>query len=237
VQKQYEQKKTINMKPTLMFFTLMLIVSTVLGQVTIHETITDKWPYLYSDFVPGTVFFDDNKTIEAYYNVDVYNQQFVYYSDDKVVKGVDRALGIDKLLISEQTYVFSNDYICRLVQQNGDYTLLERLRVDKSESDNTGGAYGTGTDTDASVYYTSVYSMNHHDGMAYDVVKLDKNKGKRFNVIRGLYLSDGTYTERATKKAFIKMFENTDVKALIKSNKLKLRNNSDVIQLFNECVK
>lgn len=79
---------------------LLLCASTgIFAQFTYSEKVTDKWPYLFEEFHEGTIYYNINKASKASFNIDVANQQFVYFEDDELIKSVNQAYTIDSLVL------------------------------------------------------------------------------------------------------------------------------------------
>ncbi|HOO83206.1 MAG TPA: hypothetical protein PLS94_01470 [Prolixibacteraceae bacterium] len=97
------------------------------------------------------------------------------------------------------------------------------------------GGYGTGSSTDATTRLTSVDVANYTN-VPWNVVKLEKNKGKVFELITGFYLlnTSSNNIERLSQKNLTNAFPQKDVKKTMKSNNLKLKNENDIRTLFIE---
>jgi hypothetical protein len=216
-------------------FIISVSITPLMGEVKKSPNVTDKWPYLYNDFVVGTLYFNQVKSIQASFNIDLVNQKIVYFEDDELIRVVNEALRVDSLILGESHFEYDDGYVYEVLQGDGSRALLKRIRVDlEAAKRGSGGGYGTGTSTDATTNITSV-DASVHVGLPYNVVVLERDKGVSFKLITGYYLSNGKELLRVSKRSFRDVFNDRDVNSIIKENKLKLRNEDDLITLFKKC--
>lgn len=217
---------------------IVMLSFNVMGQKQLSEKITDKWPYLYQEFHEGILYFDGVKKSKANFNIDLVNQVVNYFEEDGKIKTVSKSVSIDSLVLDEVKFIKSDDMIYQILSEEGNLSLLKKIRIDLNALKESGGAYGSGSSTSATTNLTSV-DVSNYTGVAYEVVKLEKGKGKPFDMITGYYLSTDHNQDfqRASKKTFSQAFPDSDVKGIIKANKMKLKNESHLQLLFLECVK
>lgn len=215
---------------------LLLCASTgIFAQFTYSEKVTDKWPYLFEEFHEGTIYYNINKASKASFNIDVANQQFVYFEDDELIKSVNQAYTIDSLVLKNSKFIVSEKSIYEVLESGKNIFLLKRIRIDMNSLNEKSGGYGTGSSTDATTRLTSVDVANYTN-VPWNVVKLEKNKGKVFELITGFYLlnTSSNNIERLSQKNLTNAFPQKDVKKTMKSNNLKLKNENDIKTLFIE---
>ena len=216
-------------------FLLITFSNRLLAQSGYSKKITDKWPYLFEEFHEGLLYFDSGKISKGSFNIDIANQMLVFFETDNVIKSVSKTITIDSLVLSNSKF-YKSDSFYEVIAQSGSKLLLKKDRIDLNAAGDTGGGYGTGSATDASTKLTSIDVANY-TGVPYEVMKLEKGKGKVFETISGYYISTGKDEpyQRATKNAFSEVFPNSDVKEIIKANGLKLNQEDDLILLFKKC--
>ncbi|MBN2262685.1 MAG: hypothetical protein JW735_07225 [Prolixibacteraceae bacterium] len=215
-------------------FLLLYVSSGIFAQFTYSEKVTDKWPYLFNEFHQGIIYYNTNKASKASFNIDVANQQFVYFEDDELIKSVNQAYTIDSLVLSNSMFIVHENEIYEVLESGKNILLLKRIRIAMNSLNENSGGYGTGSSTDATTRLTSVDVANYTN-VPWNVVKLEKNKGKVFELITGFYLLNTTTkkSERLTKKNLSKIFPEKDVNKIMKTKKLKLKSENDIKALFN----
>ncbi|MDA3931029.1 MAG: hypothetical protein PF541_18930 [Prolixibacteraceae bacterium] len=225
------------MKRVVVIIPFLLFAILLFSQVQMSEKVTDKWPYLYEEFQEGFLYFDGNKISDGSFNIDIANQTLIFYGEDNLLKSVDESVTIDSLVLIDSKYYRNDNTFYEVISQDGTLALLKKTRVDLNALNDTGGGYGTSSATDAKTKLTSV-DVSNYTGVAYEVVKLEKGKGKLFDIITGYYLVDLSNEDyqRATKRAFSKAFPNTDVKKIARANKIRFNNESHLQLIFSKCV-
>ena len=216
---------------------LLCASSGIFAQITYSEKVTDKWPYLFEEFHEGTIYYNINKASKASFNIDVANQQFVYFEDDELIKSVNQAYAIDSLVLKNSKFIVYEKSIYEVLESSKNIFLLKRIRIDMNSLNEKNGAYGTGSSKDTTTRLSSVDVANYTN-VPWNVVKLEKNKGKVFELVTGFYLmNSSTKTiDRLSQNNLSNAFPQKDVKKIMKSNKLKLKKESDIRTLFLELV-
>lgn len=202
------------------------------AQSNFTEDFVTTWPYLYADFVDGTIYFNgkysDNKV-----NIDVTRNKVLFIKDDVVLE-FDPKQTLDSLTISSGEVFYSiNKEIFEKLANKGTKTLLCRRQADLAHL-GTSGAYGTGTSTSAVTRYTDLYVSNHRN-VPVSKLNLEKNSGgDDFPVKKSYYLQEGNNEPiKVTKKSALSLYEGKDIKGYIKKNKIKMNKRDDQIELFN----
>lgn len=222
----------------LLVFIGLMIGNWANAQITYSEKVTDKWPYMFDEFHQGILYYNSSKASKAMFNIDIANQKFIFFEEDNLIKNVNDAFIIDSLVLDFATFVLHEQSIYEVLEKNSSSALLKRIRIDVNALNETGGGYGTGSATDATTRLTSIDVVTYTN-VPYDVVKLEKNKGKIFDLITGYYLLDieKKSIERANNKSFALTFPNADIKKIMKANKLKINKENDIRTIFKEASK
>lgn len=219
---------------TAIFLTILICASVnIFAQYTYSEKVTDKWPYLFDEFHQGIIYYNTNKTSKASFNIDIANQEFIYFEDDELIKTVNKAYIIDSLVLNNCKFIIHEKNIYEVLESGNNNLLLKRIRIDLNSINQSTGGYGTGSSTDATTRLSSVDVANYTN-VPWKVVRLEKNKGKVFDLITGFYLmsTSTNNNERLSQKTLSNAFPEKDVKKIMKINKLKLKKESDIISLF-----
>ena len=204
-----------------------------------QNNVTSMWPYKYSDFRNGTVYFDDQQTLSAQLNVHLLRSTLHYLDDDKIreVNSDDIAyVIIDNIIqgvfISDKYYI-CNDQLMRVV--NGDSTITfvaELVLADFSAIKESGGAYGSSSNVQATRKLSSVptsgLNVNHME------LKSKKDGGSLLPLVKKYFIVVGDAVYPATRKAIESQLPDNRkgaFKQFIKKNKINWKDADSLAKL------
>lgn len=219
-----------------LFLILLTFSLASFAQNEYSEKVSNKWPYLFNNFQHGILYFNSTNASKAMFNIDITNQNFVYFNEDELIMYTNEAYEIDSLIMDNNQFIKHNSSIYEVLESKDHLYLLKRIRIDMNALNSGSGGYGTGSSSDASTKLTSI-DVTNYTRVPYSVIKLERNKGTAFELITSYYLFNKENNDLSivSKKTFEKTFENADVKGIIKTNKYKLKNETDLCKLFVRC--
>lgn len=130
------------MKKTVLFL-LVLCLATALQA----QNITTMWPYKYSDFRNGTVYFVNKRTLSAPFNVHLLKSS-LHYLDNGQVREVTTS-DIVLVRIDEDQYYMRNNQLMRVLSGDSIGFVAELVLVDFDALIESGGAYGSSSNVQA----------------------------------------------------------------------------------------
>ena len=195
---------------------------------------TTKWPYLYEDFVDGTVYFSkEQKTKHMKLNVHLQNCTLHHLDGDKVLQSDPR--NVELIRIGNDQFVYMNGELVRLVKTDREVSLVKLVKADMAAlSRGTSGAYGMSTDVSAVNQLTSI-QLGGISNLSHVQMKLERNDGKDLPLIEEYYFIFGDKIVEATRKEVEKSLgdnSKTKLKAFVKQNKIKWKNEDSLVKLL-----
>ncbi len=121
-----------------LFFTLLF---GYLWEASAQYAPTTRWPYLYENFIPGTVLFSDGQKSELQLNVHLWGNVLHYISQDGRIfesTGED----IFRVEIGKDTYCLSSHKLFEIVEEQEQAMLVKLVRGDFDFMFTGTGAYG-----------------------------------------------------------------------------------------------
>ena len=214
----------------------MLLCSIGLSVIaqTSDYTPSTKWPYLYDEFLDGTVFFTENQKVQqAKLNVHLQNCTLHYLEEDKVLQSNPR--NIEKILIGNDTFIYMNGELVRLIKADDKMLLVKLIKADLAAlSKGESGAYGMGSEASA-VQQLSSIQMGGISNLSHTQMKLEKSDGKDLPLIEEYYFIINNKIIEATKKEIEKSLTDASkdkLKAFIKQNKIKWKDENSLVKLL-----
>lgn len=107
-----------------------------------------KWPYLYQDFTPGTIYFEGNQKSTADLNVHLWGNVLHYVnSDGRIFESKDAK--VVRVEIGSDAYIFSDHKLVKIVAVKGTNILAMLTKGDFDAMHSGGGAYGASLNSSA----------------------------------------------------------------------------------------
>jgi len=113
------------------------------------QDVTTMWPYKYSDFQNGTVYFKDQKTLSAQLNVHLLKSTLHYLNGDKIMEATSTDIAyvlidntIQNVIVPDKYYVCNNQ-LMRVLSGDSTAFVAELLLADFDAIKESGGAYGS----------------------------------------------------------------------------------------------
>jgi hypothetical protein len=111
------------------------------------QDITTMWPYKYSDFRDGTVYFANKRTLSAPVNVHLLKSS-LHYLDNGQIREVTTS-DIVLVRIDEDQYYMRNNQLMRVLSGDSTGFVAELVLADFDALTESGGAYGSSSNVQA----------------------------------------------------------------------------------------
>ena len=137
--------------------------------------------------------------------------------------------------IGNDQFVYMNGELVRLVKTDREVSLVKLVKADMAAlSRGTSGAYGMSTDVSAVNQLTSI-QLGGISNLSHVQMKLERNDGKDLPLIEEYYFIFGDKIVEATRKEVEKSLGDngkTKLKAFVKQNKIKWKNEDSLVKLL-----
>ena len=136
-------------------FIALFIGATIAGFSKEYEP-TEGWPYLYHDFKPAIVYYNDNKAESANINVHLISNE-LHFTDSVQIKVVRDKHKIDSVVCEDKTVLIrrGNKYVTCLYKT--EYVVIgTTCECDLNALTDSNGAYGSPTTTAATQNLSSL---------------------------------------------------------------------------------
>jgi len=201
------------------------------------QNITTMWPYKYSDFRDGTVYFLNKRTLSAPVNIHLLKSS-LHYLDKEQIKEVTTS-EIVLVKIEEDSYYMRDNQLMRVVSGDSTGFVAELLLADFDALTESGGAYGSSSNVQATRKLSSleVGGINITNHME---LKSNKDGGSLLPVKKKYFIVTPDALYPATKKGIESQLPANrlaDFRQFLKQNKVSWRNPeslSVLLQFFNE---
>lgn len=197
------------------------------------QNITTMWPYKYSEFQNGTVYFINKRTLTAPVNVHLLKSTLHYLDNELVKEAVTDEIVLVKT--GNDTYYVRNNQLMRVV--NGDSTgfVAELQLADFNALTESGGAYGSSSNVQATRKLSSlevggINITNHVE------LKSNKDKGTLLPLSTKYFIVTPDAVYPATKKGIesqIPKNKKEEFKQFLKKNKVQWKNPNSLSILLN----
>lgn len=197
---------------------------------------TTKWPYLYEDFIVGTVSFSKgNKTEQMKLNIHLQNCTLHYLDGDHILQADPR--NIVKVQMENDTFIYMNGELVRLISMSDNgLALVKLVRADLDElNKNSSGAYGMST-TSSSVSQILSIELIGLSNLLYTRMKCERNEGRELPLIEQYYIIIGERSIKTTKKDIEKFLDDDEkarFKSYLKQNKINWKDEASLVKLLD----
>ena len=216
-------KKFLTSVAMTLFFAL-----TVFAQNTVMST----WPYLYPEFVNGTVYMTDGKKYEKEMNIHLAKGR-LHFIDEGMIKEVRTGDIILIELNGEQFTVLDGNVVKAVGDLDKGYVAVHTT-VDFQRLNESQGAYGITTTNSATMKMSSVdlvgVNTNHME------LRQNRNSGKEVALKNVYYIVTGGKVINANKKGIESQLDadgKAAFKAFQKHNKIKWQDPQSLLLLVD----
>jgi len=220
------------MKKTIISFIGIIICKLLSGQ-----ECTTTWPYLYSDFVEGKVFYKSGNTEPKFLNIYIIESKLHFIHGENINELLS-STNIDKVEIAHDTYIPFGNKFYRLISKGEKGSALVLLASGDLYSLSRGsGAYGSSANSGSTQQLTSLDvragilagNVNHL------ALRQSKDEGKSIPIVQKHYFFWGGEMVAATAKDVEKSLLSEDrraFKGFVKANKIKWNRVDDLVKLL-----
>ena len=213
---------------------LFLILFILLSLKLSAQEATTNWPYLYNDFRNGTVNYTNGAKTEALMNIHLLRSR-LHYLDNGIIKEVTNT-DILVIEISADKFFAHDNKMYRVIVGNSTSFIGELATADISSLSQSGGAYGSSSNTQATKKLTSVDVFHSvHMNTSHIELKNSKDSGDLLPIIKKYYIVSGGEIFLATKKGIeSKLPDNkkSEFTAFVKKNKIKWKTPESLAKLL-----
>lgn len=219
------------MKRLLFMMALVIVSATTIAQR--YEPNT-KWPYIYEDFQPGTIYFEGNqKNSNRELNIHLMGNQLHYISGDgRIFQSDDQK--VIRVEIGNDAYIYSDHKLVKIVATEGTDLLVMLLKANFDTLLQGNGAYGASLNSSATQDLSSL-EIGGLDHPELGLMLQEKKEGRVIPIVEQYYfIIDGQQVE-ATKKGVEKFVGDAKADALkqfLKENKTKWKKEDSLKQLL-----
>ncbi|MDR2839659.1 MAG: hypothetical protein LBV75_00105 [Paludibacter sp.] len=196
------------------------------------QEVTTMWPYIYSDFQSGTVYFKDQQTLVAPVNVHLLKSALHYLENDQIKEA--KSSDIVLVQVGYDRYYMRNSQLMRVVVGDSVGFVAELVTADFNALTESGGAYGSSSNVQATRKLSSMeiggVSITNHIEL-----KNRKDGGAMLPLAKKYYIVTEDQVYSANKKEFESQLptEKRDAfKQFIKQHKIKWNQPDSLITLL-----
>lgn len=186
---------------------------------------TTTWPYLYPEFVEGTVMFLKGGEKTAKFNIHLSDNQ-LHYIDGAYVKSVNVS-DVAAAKIGDDIYASVSGSMFKVLAKSDKCLIVEGCEIDYASLNSTGGAYGSSSNTMGTMALTSAEgtgASNSSSALNHMELKRNKEDGKVLPLIIKKYFFVKGYKIFCAKKDVLDLPLDKDViKTFIKERGIKFR--------------
>ena len=193
---------------------------------------TSTWPYIYSDFMDGTLHQSTGEDIEGKFNIHLLESR-LHFIEGNLVKEASPA-DVYSVKIGQDIFVNTGGTMMRVLAKSDNGIVAQLTEIDVTRLNETGGAYGSSSNSMAT---TALSSIENVGGIGARVnhmeMKNSKNEGKILPVITKLYIVTGNKVIFATKKDVSGASDKEAFKSFQKEHKIKWRDPQSLLQVVD----
>jgi hypothetical protein len=213
----------------------MTLLTVVAATVKAQYSPNTRWPYVYENFEKGTVYLDGNKkNSDMLLNIHLMGNVLQYIGQDgRIYQNSDQS--VVRVEIGDDAYIYSNHRMARIIANEGTNLLVKILLADFMVLQQGTGAYGVSLNSSAARDLSSL-DLGGLNTPEHGKLLQEKNNGRSIPIKEQyFFIIDGQQIE-ATKKGvekYVGEAKASDLKAFLKENKTKWKNEDSLRQLLN----
>ena len=219
-----------------LFVFFVFIQATLLTVMAQKYEPNTKWPYLYEDFIPGTIFFEGNQKSTADMNIHLWGNVLHYVKADGKIYQSDEK-NVIRVEIGSDAYIYVDHQLKRIVANEGTNLLVKLTKGDfDAMRSSGGGAYGSSLNSSSARDLSSLgFDLGGLDHPELGLMLQEKKEGRTIPLVEQYSFIIGDQQIEATKKGVEKFVGDTRADALkqfLKENKIKWKSEESLQQLL-----
>lgn len=200
-------------------------------------TPTTTWPYIYKGFQNALIYTatsNSPRSLKA--NIHLEHCVLHYLDSDKILEA--NPDNIIKVVVDEKTYIYINGGLVLLIDTKfgNSVVMRKKINIESLVAASNTGAYGMRSDVSASKKTSSI-QISGIANMTHSQMKVEQDEGKELPLsIEYFFLLEDGYIIKATKRDVEKSLGEdgkTKLKAFVKQNKIKWKDEASLIKLLD----
>lgn len=192
---------------------------------------TTTWPYMYENFMEGTVRFVQGGEQDGKYNISLDGNALHFIEGDYV-----KAFPASRLFavrIGDDIYQNIGGMMLKVIAKSDKAIVVEEFNIDFAALNATGGAYGSSSTSAGTTAFSSLEGIGGtRTNMNHMELKNNKDNGKELPLIKKNYIFVKGQKIFCTKKDVLALSVDRDaVKSFLKANKIKFNDPQSVLIL------
>jgi hypothetical protein len=211
------------------FFSLMAFANVIAG---FTQDITTMWPYKYAEFQTGEVYFTGGQTLSAPLNLHLLKSA-LHYLDKEQIKTVQSS-DLAFVVIGYDKYYVRNDQLLRVMSGDSAVFLAELLLADFDAIMESGGAYGSSSNVQATSKMSSL-SIGGINVTNHVELKSKKDSGTLLPIMQKYFFVVNDKVYEASRKRIesqLSAEKKESFKQFIKKHKIKWTQADSLIELL-----
>lgn len=197
------------------------------------QECTTIWPYVYSEFQPGTVYFSDGQKTDAKFNVHVYKSRLHYLAGETIKEVANE--GMVYATIGPDKYMVIDGRVMKVTGSEAKGFVAMQILGDFDSLTNQSGAYGGPTNSSAvnslsSIEIGGIQITNHMQLLA------DKDKGTYLPLKYKYFVVTNGMVYPATRRGIISNLDENQVKpfkTFLKTHDIDWDNADSLLQILD----
>lgn len=216
--------------------TLIILSFLMMALISSAQNPTTTYPYLYDNFLEGTVVMDGGARQTRSMNIHL-RQGALHYIDNGIVREafLHDVMAVE---IASDIFVPYDGRMYRVVAKNENGVVAEEISGDFDAALESEGAYGIAASTSATMKLSSVQTDSQVNQNYMNILN-EKESGMSLPVVKSLWLISPSVKVKATKKdvgGIIPEERLADWKAFQKKNKIKWKNPDHLLMVLDYIV-
>lgn len=219
-----------------------LLISAVLSTtffIAFTQECTTQWPYLFSDFSQGTVYFKSGKTDSKFLNIYVLGSNLHFIEGENIVE-LKSISNIAKVELFKETFLpFEGKFYQILDEDRGGYLALLTTGDLRALQENA-GAYGTSSNTSSTKNLSSIELDIGRSILTGNTSHIDlrnnRDMGKKIPLLKKYFFITGGSVIPAKAKEVENILPDAAkqraFKTFVKANKINWNKPEDLVKVL-----
>lgn len=191
---------------------------------------TTTWPYLYPDFTEGELQAFVGKKTSGQFNIHLAEGR-LHFIEDGFIRETSPA-EVFSVRIGSDIFTNVGGNLMKVMAKSDRSMVAEETKVNISAMNETGGAYGSSSNTTSTQAFSSFEGIGGtRTNMNHMEIRSSKDEGKILPLERRLYMIVNGKTVIASKKDFVEAAQGASAQAkeFLKENKIKWKDPQSVL--------